>query len=178
MKRFLNWLINIILVWLLIVVIAFLLLPHFGGWRFEAILTGSMEPTLPVGGVVIIKPVDTSTIDRDDIITYRLGKSLITHRVIGVIVQSDENLFVTKGDANEDIDRSQIPESSVVGKAIASIPYFGYLAAFVKTRLGLLLTICLPGFVIIALELKNMWQIVLKPNTNEDKTEKDSITSH
>jgi len=42
------------------------------------------------------------------------------------------------------------------------VPYLGYLAAFVKTRLGLLLTILLPGLAIIGLELKSLWQVVLK----------------
>lgn len=159
MKRVLGWVVNIILIWLLMIIVAIFLLPHFSGWRFDAVLSGSMEPALPVGGVVFIKPAQPADIGIGDIIAYRLGEWLTSHRVID-IVSSSEPSFITKGDANEDADLSPVPASSVVGKVIFDVPYLGYLAAFVKTRLGFLLTILLPGLAIIGLELKNIWQVV------------------
>lgn len=156
MKRALSWAVNIILIWLLVIVVAIFLLPRFGGWRFDAVLSGSMEPALHVGGVVLIKSVEPLNITTGDIIAYRSGESLITHRVVEVI--ESELSFITKGDANEDPDLLPTPASSVVGKVIFDVPYLGYLAAFVKTRLGFLLTIFLPGLAIIGLELKKMWR--------------------
>ena len=164
MKRVLGWMVNIILIWLIVIVVALFLLPRFGGWRFDAVLSGSMEPALPVGGVVFIKPVEPADIGPGSIIAYRSGEVLITHRVVDVIDESSLS-FITKGDANESPDLSPVPAASVVGKVIFDVPYLGYLAAFVKTPLGFLLAIFLPGLAIIGLELKNLWQVVLKKET-------------
>ena len=164
MKRVLGWVVNIILIWLLVIVVALFLLPSFGGWRFDAVLSGSMEPALPVGGVVFIKAVEPADIGPGSIIAYRSGELLITHRVVDVIDESELS-FITKGDANESPDLSPVPAASVVGRVIFDVPYLGYLAAFVKTPLGFLLAIILPGLAIIGLELKNMWQVVLKKET-------------
>jgi len=161
MKRALSWAVNIILIWLLVIVAAIFVLPRFGGWRFDVVLSGSMEPALPLGGVVFIKAVEPADIGTGDIIAYRSGEPLITHRVVDVIDESELS-FITKGDANESPDLSPVPAASVVGKVIFDVPYLGYLATFVKTRLGFLLAIFLPGLAIIGLELKNMWQVVLK----------------
>jgi len=161
MKRALGWMFNITLVWLLVMVVAMFLLPQFG-WRFDAVLTGSMEPDLSVGGVVLIKPVAPLDIIPGDIIAYHSGEDIVTHRVLEVVTGAGEPSFVTKGDANEDPDPSPVAATSVVGRVAFDVPYLGYLAAFVKTRLGLLLTILLPGLAIIGLELKSLWQVVLK----------------
>jgi len=158
----LGWVVNIILIWLLVIVVTLFLLPRFGGWRFDAILSGSMEPALPLGGVVFVQPVETGEISVGDIIAYRSGKVLVTHRVVDVISEPGEPSFVTKGDANQAPDLSPVLASSVAGKVVFDIPYLGYLAAFVKTRLGFLLTIFVPGLAIIGLELKNMWQAILR----------------
>ncbi len=164
MKRALGWAVNIILIWLIVIIVALFLLPRFGGWRFDAVLSGSMEPALPLGGVVFIKPVAPADIATGDIIAYRSGEVLITHRIVGVIDESELS-FITKGDANQSPDLSPVPAASVVGRVIFDVPYLGYLAASVKTPLGFLLAIFLPGLAIIGLELKNMWQVVLKKET-------------
>jgi signal peptidase len=66
--------------------------------------------------------------------------------------------FQTKGDVNEDADPFVVPAQNVVGKVCLHIPYFGYVTQFVKTPLGLLLTLCLPGLVIIVMEMRNIWR--------------------
>lgn len=172
MKRALGWAVNIILIWLVVIVISLFLLPRFGGWRFDAILSGSMEPALPLGGVVFIRPVEPANITVGDIIAYRSGKALITHRVVEVIISGGgEPSFVTKGDANQDPDLSAVLATNVVGHVIFDVPYLGYMAAFIKTKLGFILTILVPGLAIIALELKNMWQTVLKEDKGKAKPE-------
>ena len=138
------------------------LLPRFSDWRFDAVLSGSMEPVLNVGGMVVIKPVETSEIEIGDIITFYSGESLVTHRVLDVIVGQNDISFTTKGDANEEPDLLPVPANSVVGQVVIDVPYLGYLAAFVKTRLGFMLAIFLPGSLIIASELWSMWRTLLR----------------
>jgi signal peptidase len=136
------------------------LAPRFG-WSVDAVFSGSMEPELKVGAVVITRPVDAEEIKAGDIITFYspLSDQLTSHRVIAAEGGSSFH-FQTKGDANEDTDPFILPAENVVGKVCFHIPYFGYLAQFVKTPLGFLLTLCLPGLIIVVIELRNIWRVL------------------
>jgi len=68
-----------------------------------------------------------------------------------------------------------VSASAVVGEVIFDIPYLGYLAAFVKTRLGFILTIFLPGLAIIGLELKSLWQGVLKKDKGKARPKAEAV---
>lgn len=138
------------------------LAPRFG-WSVDAVFSGSMEPELKVGAVVITRPVDAEEIKTGDIITFYspLSEQLTSHRVIAV-EQGPSVHFQTKGDANEDADPFTLPAGNVVGKVCFHIPYLGYVTQFVKTPLGFLLTLCLPGLIIIVMELRNIWRVLTK----------------
>ena len=138
------------------------LAPRFG-WSVDTVFSGSMEPELKVGAVVITRPVDAEEIKVGDILTFYspLSEQLTSHRVIAV-EQGSSLHFSTKGDANKDADPFTLPPENVVGKVCFHIPYFGYVAQFVKTPLGLLLTLCLPGLIIIVMELRNIWRVLTK----------------
>ena len=122
------------------------LAPRFD-WSVDAVVSGSMEPELKVGAVVITRPVDPEEIKLGDIITFHspLSEKLTSHRVMAAEGGSSFH-FQTKGDANED------------GEVCFHIPYLGYVAQFVKTPLGFLLTLCLPGLIIVVMELRNIWR--------------------
>ena len=101
----------------------------------------------------------------------------LSHRVVDVIDQAGEPTFVTKGDAVEDPDLTPVLASAVVGKVVFDIPYLGYLADFVKTRLGFILTIFLPGLAIIGLELRSLWQGVLKKDKAKARPQAEAVPS-
>jgi len=136
------------------------LAPRFG-WRVDTVYSGSMEPELKVGGVAITRSAQAEEIRIGDIITFYspLSEKLTSHRVIAV-EEGSSFCFWTDGDANEDADPFILPAQHVVGKVCFHIPYFGYVTHFIKTPLGFLLTLCLPGLVIIAMELRNIWQVL------------------
>jgi len=56
-----------------------------------------MEPAFNVGDVIIAGPLGSDDIKPGVIVTYAMGKTLITHRVLSV----DGNTLITKGDANK-----------------------------------------------------------------------------
>jgi len=134
------------------------LAPRFD-WSVDAVVSGSMEPELKVGAVVITRPVDPEEIKLGDIITFHspLSEKLTSHRVMAAEGGSSFH-FQTKGDANEDADAFMLPAENVVGEVCFHIPYLGYVAQFVKTPLGFLLTLCLPGLIIVVMELRNIWR--------------------
>lgn len=127
----------------------------WGDTRYEPVYSGSMEPAIPVGGVVVIKAVDTKTLKVGDIICFKLSESTttsITHRIINI---TDEG-FITKGDANEDPDQWIVKKENVIGKAIFIIPYIGYLGYFVRTPIGFILLIVIPATLIIIMEIRSI----------------------
>jgi len=134
------------------------LAPRYG-WRLDAVLSSSMEPRLNVGGLVITRPVEPDQIKVGDIILFHspLGGRLTTHRVTDIKMTSPLH-FQTKGDANEDPDPFIVPAENVVGRVCLHVPYLGYLAQFVKSRLGFLLALYLPGIIIVILEGISIWR--------------------
>jgi signal peptidase len=136
------------------------LAPRFG-WRTDAVMSGSMEPRLKVGGLAVTRPVEPEEVKVGDTILFHspLGGTLTSHRVIAIL-QTSSLHFRTKGDANEDADPFIVPAENVVGRVWLHIPYFGYVAQFVKSRLGLLLTLYLPGLIIVILEAISIWHVL------------------
>ncbi len=75
--------------------------------------SGSMEPEISIGDIIIIKECEQYKIN--DIITYKVDNQyLVTHR----IVEGNGNSFVTKGDNNNAIDNKKIAKESIEGKVI------------------------------------------------------------
>lgn len=133
--------------------------PTVFGNQIYVVLSGSMSPTFDTGSLALVRSVDQETIKVGDIITYGDpdGGALTTHRVVEVM--REEGLsFITRGDANNANDLSPVPAENVVGRFNASIPYLGYLINFSQNRQGILLMLFVPGFLIIALELRNIFK--------------------
>jgi signal peptidase len=61
--------VGVVIVLMSIVVLMFLA-PRFG-WRVDTVLSGSMEPSLRSGGIVVTRPVTLSDIRSGDVITFR-----------------------------------------------------------------------------------------------------------
>jgi signal peptidase len=146
---------------LIIIAILTFLAPYFG-WRVDAVMSGSMEPEIKVGGLIITRPVQPEEVKVGDIITFYcpLNNDMISHRVT-TVASGTLSYFRTKGDANEDPDPFIVPFRNVAGRVWFKIPYLGYVTQFIKTRLGLLLTLCIPGLIIIAIEIRDIWREII-----------------
>lgn len=90
--------------------------PNYFGYTFFSIASGSMEPSLYVNDVILVK-INEKDIKKGDIITYAKNKEIITHRVISI---NNDSLTV-KGDANNTID-DPIESSQVIGKVVKVFP--------------------------------------------------------
>ena len=133
-----------------------------GGYRLFVVQSGSMEPTIKTGSVVIIGPQEEY--NERDIVTFLPNpqaslkdiNSTVTHRIAAVQDDEGRATFKTKGDANQNEDRETITEKQILGKAYIDIPYLGYAVAFSKTQTGLIVLIVIPGTLIIYSELLNV----------------------
>jgi signal peptidase I len=114
---------------LLLLIVTFVFWGNKNGWEFDAVLSGSMEPVYNVGGLVVIRPVDTETLKVGDAISFKLPdiNTPICHRIIDIQYQDGQKYFQTKGDANEEADQSLVSLTSITGKAFLHIPYIGWL---------------------------------------------------
>lgn len=95
------------------------------------ILTGSMQPTLPPGTLVVVKPTPVEEIGVGDILTFQLesGKAaLVTHRVIARVTDSasGELRFHTQGDANGSPDAAPVMPVQVRGTVWFAVPWIGW----------------------------------------------------
>jgi signal peptidase len=149
-----------VLVVLIVAAALTFLAPRFG-WRVDAVFSGSMEPEIKVGSVVVTRPVESETIKLGDIITFDSPTAEIptTHRVV-FVEEGSELCFQTKGDANEESDPFTVPARDVVGKVCFHVPYFGYLSQFVKTPLGFILLLCVPAVIAIVMEARNVRRLL------------------
>ena len=137
------------------------------GCKNMAVLSGSMEPEIPVGSVVCIKETVPEELTEGDVITYILsGDTLVTHRVVSVDLENQQ--LITKGDANNVEDGSPVAFSEVVGKEVFHVPLLGYLSIYIKTPLGIMV-VC---GILVVLILLNFLPSVLS-SEEEDKNKKN-----
>lgn len=101
------------------------------GYGTATVMSGSMEPKLKVGDLVILEPVNRkSSLKAGDIIVYRSGKKRIVHRLVSV----SKNTLRVKGDANNQEDRP-IQFQQVEGKVLCRIPKVGkFCSEYQKSR--------------------------------------------
>ncbi|MEL4319587.1 signal peptidase I [Leifsonia sp. YIM 134122] len=115
--------------------IALIVVPKIAGATPMTVLTQSMEPSLPPGTLLVVRPVDPADVRMGDVITYQIRSgdpAVITHRVIGIQAASDGSYsFTTKGDNNDVADPTVI-EPQVQGRLWYSVPLVGYVNAAVN----------------------------------------------
>lgn len=119
-------------------------LPMPFGVGASVVLTGSMEPTLRVNDLVVVRRADEYNVG--DIVVFQQGNQLIIHRIIEK--NDEEAKITTKGDANN-IDDGQIPVSAVKGKYSFRVPFVGLIVKGLKTVPGIIIVLGLSAFLMI-----------------------------
>lgn len=133
------------------------LIPIPGNFEAKVVKSGSMEPTIHVGSIVVIKP--ESSYQVGDVVTFGADtKTQIptTHRIVAIEGQGSGAVYQTKGDANDSPDNVVVHRSDIHGKEILTVPYLGYVLAFARTKWGFLLLVGLPALLVFFEEGKNI----------------------
>ena len=94
---------------------------NYFGYTFFEVASGSMSPTINTYDLIIVK-IDNN-IKEDEIVTFYKDGNFITHRIIEY---KDDDNILTKGDANNAIDKS-ISKNEILGKVVCIIPKFGII---------------------------------------------------
>lgn len=122
----------------------------FLGYQVKVVQSGSMEPAIGVGSIVVVAPSPAYRLG--EVITFNVGtrRSVpVTHRIVEVKQEGTRTAYLTKGDANEEADSNAVAARDVIGKVALTIPYVGYLIDFARTPLGYGLLVGLPALLII-----------------------------
>lgn len=166
MRKIYNIFYDIVIVVLILLVAAVLIPKLCFGCEMKAVLTGSMEPELPIGSLIVIRPVEYEDIQVGDDITFVRDQNLnlVTHRVVA---KDDATRHITtKGIANNIPDAPTVYEN-VVGKVVFDIPLVGYLVIALETKKGKIIA----GIVIIAFLLISTIIDKLLDDGSKSKTE-------
>ena len=138
---------------------------NLGGFMMFRVVTGSMEPTIPVGALLVTQQVDIETVRMDDIICFRtqvaeIWGKIVTHRVVGIWEAEAGGLLLleTKGDANLVADGYFVDASNFVGKVIWHTGDGSVLATIISlftNKIGFLGCIVFPSLLLAAMILKD-----------------------
>ena len=170
--RAINWIGNTLFVLLCLVcaaLLGFLIVPRMLGYQDYVVLSGSMEPTYPVGSLIYVKSVDPQDVTVGQPITFVLNEDLVvaTHRVVEI--DEENQYFYTKGDANESMDGSPVHFKNLIGVPVFSIPYLGYVANYIQSPPGTYIAIALGAVFLLLLFLPDFirW---MKDSPDEKKS--------
>jgi signal peptidase len=153
-----------VLIILAVAAVAFL--PRAFGWTTLVVLSGSMEPAMPVGGLAFVEPVEPKDVQEGDVVTFpRPGVhgALVSHRVLVISDQLGGPTLWTKGDANETPDAWAIRDDEVIGRVRFALPYLGTASRELRTPRGFFALIALPGVAIILTELAQIVAALRRP---------------
>ena len=137
---------------------------NIGGYMMFRVVTGSMEPTIPVGALLITQEADIRAIQLDDIICFRTQETaiwgkIVTHRVVEILdMAGGEILLRTQGDANLIADGYLVSAGNFVGKVIWHTGNGSMLAtifSFFTNKIGFLGCIVFPCLLLAGLILKD-----------------------
>ncbi|MBP3700695.1 MAG: signal peptidase I [Lachnospiraceae bacterium] len=111
--------------------------PQWFGYQIYHITSGSMEPEIPTGSIILAKEIDPIELQPRDVIVFYGGQgadAAVTHRVVEN--QRDDRKLVTKGDANAGNDVLPVPYQNVVGRMEWSIPALGFIVPIFASTQG------------------------------------------
>ena len=147
-----------------ILLLGFMLIGPRFGWETHPVLSGSMEPALKVGGIIVTRPERLENIQVGNIITFQTEpKKIVTHRVIDIVVIEGKLHFQTKGDANEEPDPNFVSsKGDKMRKVVFHLPYLGFVVVFLKSKLAFLVLLGIPALILIYWFGKDLWKGILE----------------
>lgn len=150
--------VNSVLLLIVIVLSLPLAVPRAFGYQPYSVVSGSMEPAIPVGSLVFVKNKDPLEIaDQEVAAFYKNGDpgTIIVHRVMDNDTTS--GLLTTKGDANPENDFEPVPYSDCIGTVEQSFKGLGGLADAMTSGTGKLAVFGLIGIAACLQAFSILW---------------------
>jgi signal peptidase len=120
---------------LAVIALAVVVVPAVTGSSTYTIMGRSMEPAIPIGSLIVTRPVDAAEVRTGDVVTFQLesgAPAVATHRVIGFEQVADgERGLLTRGDANDSEDPEPVLPEQLRGVVWYSVPFVGWVNSLV-----------------------------------------------
>lgn len=117
----------------------------FLGWTPTLVTSGSMQPLVAPGDVVMIRPVTTDDIRPNTVVLYDSADTgRILHRILEVL---PDGSFRTGGDANASPDSALVRLDDVEGAAVLAVPWIGRPSLWLYE--GRVVTLVLAGITLL-----------------------------
>lgn len=147
------------------VAVLLLLLLTFGPmvlpYKVLTVYSGSMEPTIHTGAVIVVLPVSARDVRVGDVITFQKpsgAAELVTHRVVAIEGTGADRSFITKGDANAASDGWRVPATGNGYRYWFGIPGVGFALAWIQSPLGRILFLLIPAVALAGITLFELWR--------------------
>lgn len=101
--------------------------PQLMGYEVYVVVSGSMEPAIPVGSALYVEAVRPEEVGPGDVVAFYDRGAVITHRVVENHVVEGE--FITKGDANAENDMEPVAYGALIGRMVLQVPFLGSVMA-------------------------------------------------
>lgn len=147
----------VVVIVLLVATIGPRLLPY----RTFTVLSGSMEPTIPVGSMIFDREIAAADLARGDVVTFHppgQPDKLVSHRIVRVEETKQGAFLVTRGDANGVADDWRIPAEGRGLRYEFHVPYLGYVVGGLLTPVGRLVALTLAALWLGGLALWTIWR--------------------
>ena len=131
------------------------------GYKPVAVYSGSMRPTIPVGGLALDRAIPAAKVRVGDVITFTdpyVRGRYVTHRVVEIVQTPRGLAYRTKGDANPGRDPWAIRLDGQVGRVAFSVPVAGYILFYAHTREIRSALISLAAILLLIGTLRRIWR--------------------
>lgn len=146
--------------------------PHTGRYRTLTVLSGSMEPAIPAGAIVVVTPLPATQVRVGQVITYSIPEGdhhVISHRVVDVLHEGDRTVMQTKGDANEAVDPwlAEI-DGDTAWQVSVAVPGVGRMINWLRQPLQHRISVLLLPALLAVVWMVRIWRPVSKSGDPED----------
>lgn len=135
--------------------------PYALGHRSFTVMSGSMEPAVSTGDVVVVRSIAPLEANVGDVVTFtdpNDSSRLVTHRLRKARARGETVVMVTKGDANNTPERWAVQADGRIGQVQYRIPYIGHAVASVRGRGVVFFLLVIPVLLLAIYELVRLWR--------------------
>ncbi|MEG2200439.1 MAG: signal peptidase I [Anaerovorax sp.] len=153
--------------------------PNLFGVSMMRVVSGSMEPTIADGAVILVKKINPDDLKVGDAISFYaidpgIAGEINTHRIVEITQDQGRRCFITKGDANGIQDPYGVYDEKIIGKVIFDSKLLGYFISVVASKYGFLFLILLPLLGIVIFNLKDIIRLINQEVEEELKLEEET----
>lgn len=160
--------------------------PYVFGHRILQVITDSMQPTIPSHTCIIIRQIDQEDIKVGDIITFvsespDIRGFLNTHRVheIKEDEESGETLYITIGDASDEVDPYPVQYEQIAGEYVGELPFgelLFKLIRFLEDQVNYFVVVMLPLFLCCMSYIRQLFKALFDNGEEEEQEASEEQT--